>query len=358
MNNKKVIAFYLPQFHEIPENNSWWGKGFTEWTNVKKSKKLYVNHNQPRIPLNNNYYNLTDLKTIEWQAKIASENNIHGFCFYHYWFNGKLLLEKPIELFKESTINFNYCLSWANEPWTRTWEGSQKNILMPQKYGGEKEWRKHFEYLLPFFLDKRYIKINNKPIFLFYRASNIPNCDEMILFWNQLALENNLKGIYFIESLTIFQNESCIENSEALVEFEPLNTLGFHLPISYRIKKKTQKLFAKYFNENYIKGNIHDYNFIWELILKKKRKKTDKKRFLGAFVDWDNSPRKGNKALIIDGATPEKFDFYLRKQINNFSEEYIFINAWNEWAEGTYLEPDTKNGNGYLERIKKLINKY
>ena len=163
-----IIAFYLPQFHTIPENDEWWGKDFTEWTNVKKTKPLFLSHNQPRVPLDKNYYDLMNPATFLWQTELAKKYNVDGFCFYHYWFDGKLLLEKPLEMWlKHPEFDRAFCFSWANEPWTRSWDGLNKNILMPQNYNGEKDIIAHFNYMLPFFNDSRYIKIDNKPVFVF-----------------------------------------------------------------------------------------------------------------------------------------------------------------------------------------------
>ena len=179
----KIIAFYLPQFYTFPENDAWWGKGFTEWTNTRKAVPQFQNHYQPRVPYRDNYYTLTNSDAIAWQIAEAKKYGIYAFCFYHYWFaNGKKLLEKPVELFlKNKDLNMNFCLSWANEPWTRSWDGEQKQIIMPHEYGGEKEWRDHFFYLLDFFRDERYIKIKNRPLFVFYRPEIFPEFEKMIM---------------------------------------------------------------------------------------------------------------------------------------------------------------------------------
>ena len=161
----KIIALYLPQFHEIPENNEWWGKGFTEWTNVKTAKPSFKGQYQPRIPLNNNYYNLTDVRAQEWQAKLAKEYGIYGFCYYHYWFEGKMLLEKPAEIMlKNLSVDMPFCFCWANHTWLRAWADKSNRTLIKQTYGTEEDWINHFNYLLPFFKDERYIKEDGKPI--------------------------------------------------------------------------------------------------------------------------------------------------------------------------------------------------
>lgn len=349
MGDTKIIAFYLPQYHTIPENDKWWGEGFTEWTNTKKARPLFKGHQQPKTPLNDNYYCLLDSETQEWQAKLAQENGVYGFCYYHYWFNGKMLLEKPMELMLENkNITLPFCISWANEPWARTWDGKDKEVLMPQSYGGEKEWQEHFNYLLRFFKDDRYIKIDNKPVFLIYRTSNIPNCEQMIEYWNQLCKKYDFNGIYLIETMNSFQNRSCLNNSSAVVEFEPMLTIRHYLPLHTQgiryIKKKLSIL------------DKLDYNSVWEKIINKDID-YGKKKFLGAFVSWDNTARKGKKGLVIKNSNAELFKKNLKRQIlkcKKEKSELIFINAWNEWAEGTYLEPDDNEKYNYIKVIKEV----
>ena len=363
-NKMKIIAFYLPQFHSIRENDRWWGKGFTEWTNVKKAKPLFKGHYQPRKPFNNYYYNLLDQETREWQANLAKKYGIYGFCYYHYWFNGKKLLEKPLEeVLRLKKPNFPFCMSWANEPWTRTWDGGENRILMPQEYGEKKEWREHFIYLMQFFKDKRYIKINNKPLFLIYRAHSIKKIDEMIIYWDKLAKKNGLKGIYIAETMTGFNNKSFSKKSKAIVEFEPMYSLHNYTGDYFKISNKFKLIFNNILsNLNISKRffNIVNYDFVWDKIIRRQKKYKGKQVFLGAFVDWDNSPRKGDKALIIKGSTPEKFKKYLSFQIKKskeiYNSEILFINAWNEWAEGAHLEPDKKRGIKYLEMIKNILD--
>lgn len=368
----KILTFYLPQFHTIPENDKWWGKGFTEWTNTKKTKPLFKNHNQPREPLGDNYYDLSDIEVMKWQAKIAQDHGIYGFCYYHYWFNGKKLLEKPLEnMLKDKDVTIPFCLSWANESWTRAWDGGEKDVLMPQEYGHKKEWKEHFNYLVDFFKDERYIKIENKPMFVIYRTNNIPNVNEMIDYWNSLTQEHGFSGLYIVETFTFYQNSIAIESSEAVIEFEPAYTMAN----VDSIKKKILTMSGVHINQ--VKYRIFDkiHNFIypkivktlnydlvwWDIITRKSFDKSNKKRYLGAFIDWDNTPRKGKSAFLFRNVSVEKFKFYLSRQLiraQKHKSEFLFINAWNEWAEGTYLEPDKKNGLKYLEVIKKLMNKY
>lgn len=357
MNNKvQILAFYLPQFHRFKENDEWWGEGFTEWVNVKKAVPLFKGHEQPRVPLNDNYYDLSNPKDIQWQVDLAKEYGLGGFCIYHYWFDGKLLLDKPIDLFKRLERKIDYCFCWANEPWTRSWDGETNVVLMPQRYGGEKEWEDHFQYLLPFFKDSYYIKKNNKPMLVLYRTNNIPNCDDMIRYWDRRCVEEGFDGIYTVEEMNAFQKKAVCKYTDAVLEFEPMNAL----------KKRNFWIMGR----DYIRSRIHDiknkthlsvfqYDDVWKSILARnyKTEDSDKKIYLGGFVGWDNTARKGTNGLVLDGATPEKFKQNLQKQVERArlqESEYIFINAWNEWGEGTYLEPDEKHGTKYLEAIKAI----
>lgn len=358
----KIIAYYLPQFHQIKENDIWWGPGFTEWTNVKKAKPLYRNHYQPRIPLHKNYYDLSDNSVMVKQMKLAKKYNIDGFCFYHYWFHGKKLLEKPVEsVLSNQAAKLPFCLMWANEPWTRTWNGDihSKGVIMPQDYGDEKDWMEHFYYLLPFLKDKRYIRINDIPIFIIYRASSIPKCTKMLKCWRNLAKQNGLKDIYFICSQTITKNSTYIPEFQAVADFEPHATWG----------RFDKDCFIGYYDKlkNKLSGDIYNDFTVWnyDSIYRKlvQDRKFADKHFLGAFVDWDNSPRRESGAYIVKGATPEKFYKYLVRQLkrsNNMENEFLFLNAWNEWGEGAYLEPDEKFGYAYLNAVKRavqLVNK-
>ena len=368
----RVIAFYLPQFHEIPENNKWWGEGFTEWKNMKQSKPLYPGHYQPRVPLNNNYYSLDDINILKWQSRLAKEYNVHGFCFYHYWFNGKLLLEKPVEKFlNDKSIDINFCLSWANETWTRSWASKKDEILIEQNYGSKKEWEKHFYYLLPFFNDKRYIKNNNKPVFVIYRPEQIEKINEMIDYWQELAKQNNLPGISFVYQQVDYylSKDGNKPKFDYRIEYQPSYafTLINRKTLKTKIRKvvsKTLARFEKIFKtelRSRIKQDVKRYNYddVWNFILKQR---PDHKAIPCAFVDWDNTPRRSNRGTSIDGASPDKFKYYYellyKKTMKYYETDLLFVFAWNEWAEGGYLEPDSKYEYGYLKAIKDVHDKY
>lgn len=352
MKKTKVLAFFLPQYHEVEENNIWWGKGFTEWTNVKSAKPLYKGHYQPKIPYADNFYDLSCVETLAKQTELATQYGVDGFCFYHYWFEGKKLLEKPIELLlSHPEIKIQYCISWANETWSRRWNGEEKKILIKQTYGNEKDWEEHFRYLLPFFKDSRYIRVDNRPVVILYRAFDIPRCDEMISYWNCRMRDEGLQKIYIIETLNSTQKKGCIQKSSAHVEFEPMYTIYKCLGFG---KRGYRYLFHHLELSNVGCRDFLSYDKIWDLILRRK-KCGEKKTFLGAFPGWDNTARKGKAGMVVKGSTPQKFEIYFKEQFQRSVEqdrEFIFINAWNEWGEGAYLEPDEYHEFAYLQAIR------
>lgn len=365
----KIITFYLPQYHEIPENNEWWGNGFTEWENLKKAKPLFKGHNQPRVPYENKYYNLLDDDVKKWQIKLAKDNGVYGFCFYHYWFGGHLLLEQPTQQFlKNKGLDFPFCLSWANEPWTKAWVSKSDEILIDQRYGSKKEWREHFDYLTPYFLDDRYIKNNNKPLFIIYRPNQIECLNEMIDSWQKWAKEIGLPGIDFAYQQV---DLDLVEGSDTSrfkynIEFQPIYALQDLT--SSRVKKfeiaakSVDNIFNKIFRfkpSNILMRKVRTYGYddVWKKILERNAK--DNKCIPGVFVDWDNTPRRGEKGRVFIGGNPEKFKNYMKDMINKTKNEYkkdmIFLTAWNEWSEGCYLEPDIRHNDAYLRAIKEAL---
>lgn len=356
MNKTKLIAFHLPQFHTIPENDEWWGEGFTDWVNVKKAKSLYNTHNQPRVPLNNNYYDLSDVEVMRWQSELAKEYGVYGFCYYHYWFGGKLLLQKPLEnLLKEKDIDFPFCLCWANETWCRTWDGGTRNVLIQQEYGGEKEWKEHFEYLKDFFLDSRYIRVDNKPVIVIYRSGDCECFNEMIACWRELCPQYGIDDLYVIDERNGFK-QSDNEQTDALLDFEPFYSLWIERSFKNKVIERIRTEFFRLIRRNTL--HYYSYDNLWKSIINRDYSRVNKKIYTGAFVDWDNTPRRKKGGIVVEGASPEKFAFYLEKQLkraNSMGNEFVFINAWNEWAEGTYLEPDEKNEYKYLNAIRQIV---
>lgn len=373
----KIIAFYLPQFHAIPENDEWWGEGFTEWTNIKGAKALFDGHDQPRIPLNNNYYNLLDNNTIKWQIGLAKKYGVYGFCFYHYWFDGHMLLQKPMEnMLHDPDLNIPYCICWANENWTNAWKADKGiKTLIQQTYGKEDEWKRHFEYLLPFFKDKNYILEDNKPFFVIYRPEIVPCLNEMLDYWEKLARENGFDGMVFAYQQLSYhilngRDESRFKYN---IEYQPsyarydqkINEENEMKQIAFKIRSSIRKMASsidRLFHTNISVKltrrilQTEDYDELCQQIINKRP--DSEKAIPGMFVGWDNTPRRGKKGRVCIGATPEKFAYYLKKQVDNAKENYhkdmLFIFAWNEWAEGGYLEPDERYKYRYLEEIKKV----
>ncbi len=351
----QVLALYLPQFHETPENNKWWGQGFTEWTNTKKAKQLFKGHYQPRTPYQNNFYDLSDVAVMKWQAEIAKQYGIDGFCYYHYWFGGKQMLHKPLlQMLKDRSVDIPFCFSWANDSWNRAWDGEDKQILMQQEYGTEKNWQQHLDYLLMFFKDERYIKKNNKPVFFIYRACGFNRMNEMFVYWNDQLKKHGFDGIYVVETLNTFQTEPFCNISSAVFHFEPMYTLRKSINLSNKIKGRLKLMFNKQF---LAKDN---YTRIWKNILHfaNQTPSHNKDICLGAFVDWDNTARKGEAGLVVKNASPKKFGHYLTDLLHIARQKqipFLIINAWNEWAEGCYLEADEKYEYEYLIEVKKAV---
>lgn len=361
----KTIAFYLPQFHCIPENDKWWGTGFTEWVNVKKAKQLYKGHYQPRVPLNDNYYNLLDIDTMCWQVDLAKSYGLYGFCFYHYWFSGKRLLEKPVEMYlAHKELDLPFCICWANENWTDGWAAKTPRILIGQEEGDQIKWKEHFEYWIPFFKDERYIRKDGKPILVIYKPDLFPHMSDMLDYWDYLAMQNGLPGLIFISQL--FPRNMDETRFDYVIEYQPTCTyVEITRPKNRYVKniKEVIKKVAQQYCSLDLEGlklqklQRYDYDEIWKKILM--RPVISEKCIPGAFVDWDNTARKSERGYVIEGATPKKFYHFFKQQIinakTNYKKDMIFLFAWNEWAESGYLEPDAKFRYGYLESMKRAL---
>ena len=372
----KIIPLYLPQFHTIPENDEWWGKGFTEWVNVREARPLFEGHNQPRVPLNNNYYDLSDIETLKWQCRIAKEYGIYGFCMYHYWFNGHLLLEKPMEmLLAHPEIDIKYCISWANHDWTDAWKASnrQPKVLIAHNFDDEKDWVDHFNYLLSFFKDPRYMTENNKPLMVIYIPNIIRKLKKMLDVWSQMARDNGFDGLTFIyqSAASSFDNSWDHSLFDYGVEMNP----GY---VGLANRQKNSSFFPKLMKYSHeIKRFLHirrsllpqkkitevskaDYDYTWQRILELRPLSNAPKMIPCAFTDWDNTPRHKERGYLFQGVSPDKFKSYFKQLIDNtknfYDTDMIFVFAWNEWAEGGYLEPDEKNGFAFLEAIKECLS--
>lgn len=358
MKKIKAVAFYLPQFHAIPENDRWWGEGFTEWTNVKKAIPLWNGHYQPKVPMDKNYYNLLNIDVMISQAKMAKKYGLHGFCYYHYWFGkGKKLLERPIEMMLNNPlVDIPFCFSWANENWSRNWDGGNREIMVEQDYGDEESWELHLNYLAKFFSDPRYIRIDNKPVFIIYKPELIKRFNEMISYFRKNVKRYGIKDLIVCSQYpNVFRIDKTHYDLDYKIKFEPMYT-NCHYQDKNIISRK---ITALKLGVKRIDGlTVRNYDKQWKYILNAEKK--GENLIPGAFVDWDNTAR-NKKGTVFVGATPKKFKHYfheLIEQVKNdeFPTEFVFINAWNEWGEGAYLEPDEKHGYAYLEAMVDVLN--
>lgn len=352
----KVLAMYLPQYHVIPENSEWWGEGFTEWTNVKSAVPLFEGHYQPRVPANGNYYDLSDPDTMSKQMLLAKHYGIDGFCIYHYWFNGKQLLEKPANMLLErEKIDLPFCFCWANEPWTRNWDGDEgsKVTLIGQSYGNFEDWYRHYNYLSVFFRRKEYIKVDGKPVLVIYKQELIDEREDMLMLWNAMAIEEGFSGIFVINT----RRSNVPENElygDAFFDFEPQATVN---AVSLTEQDMATRIYTGNRSDNdEMTYRVYDYEKICQYMVS--RNVINDKHYLGMYIGWDNTARRGLlTGGIFENVTPDIFKKHFELQYCRAlkaNHEFMFINAWNEWAEGTYLEPDEKFGFGYLEAIRAV----
>lgn len=358
MSNKiRPIAFVLPQFHPIPENDLWWGEGFTEWTNVKKAKPLFRGHYQPQLPTTKlGFYDLRLPEARQAQADLAQAHGIHGFCYYHYWFNGKRLLNYPIdEILSLQKPEMPFMLCWANENWTRTWDGLDKLVLMKQEYSYEDD-AAHMRWLCGnVFPDKRYIRVNDCPVFVIYRHDLFPDIVKTVKIWRDIAMnEFGFKGLYLCITESFYDNTNPVDiNFDASVEFSAHQVMK-----NIIIKSDWEKWLGKLLNKKPKTYILHDFKIgVTQMI---NRKTPDYKLYRSVTPCWDNSARKSNNANVGIGSSPKIYYKWLKSIKDNFKpfskeENFIFINAMNEWGEGNHLEPCVKYGTKYLEATKRAL---
>lgn len=372
MKKIKPIAIYFPQFHSIPENDKWWGKGFTDWTKVKEGYQLFEGHHQPRVP-QDGYYDLREKTFIEHQVNMAKEYGIYGFAIYHYWFDGKQLLETPKEtILNNKDIDIPFCLIWANETWARRWEGKDSEILQEQTYEPTFEkWKEHFDYIKPYLMDERAIRIDGKPVFHIYRPHLVTRVKDMLKYWRKLAMEEGIGELYFMAIKSFdFPDNKILDEFDGVLFFNPheavnskeykgkrvlIENLLRHCPENWVEKMRTMRSKMR---TSYV---LHPYKKVFDVVLRREFNYKNKDTFNMAFLEWDNTARYKDKATVYHGCTPKIFKEYFTKLLkqeskkHSLDKQYVYINAWNEWAEGTYLEPDTNNGYAYLEAVKQAV---
>lgn len=361
----RIIAFYLPQYHPTPDNDKWWGKGFTEWTNVGKARPLFKGHYQPRVPADLGYYDLRLPQVREQQAALAAEAGIYGFCYYHYWFgNGKRELELPFdEVLRSGEPDFPFCLCWANETWhTKFWnkDGSViKRPLVKQEYPGDEDTANHFESLLPAFSDKRYIRIDGKPLFMIYKPFDYKQVDRFIAQWNDMARRHGMKGIHFVAHINKDITRATVRRLLDM-GFDAVNTVGLWeartADKTGRIRHSLHKL------GTFLFGIPNAYRY--EKLYGKFLSDTDSAAevYPTLIPNWDHTPRSGRAGYLLTGSTPELFGKHARQALDTVMrkdphDRVAFLKSWNEWGEGNYMEPDLKFGKGYIEALRREIEK-
>lgn len=369
MSSPKVIAFYLPQYHPTPHNDEWWGKGFTEWTNVGKARPLFKGHYQPKVPADLGYYDLRLPEARNAQAELAKEAGIYGFCYYHYWFgNGKEELELPFnEVLRLGEPDFPFMLCWANESWHKKfWDkdgnGTSKQILVEQTYPGEQDIIDHFYRLLPAFKDHRYIRIDGKPAFMIYKPQDIPNVNLFINKWNELAIKNNLTGIFFIahhaSTAKHEMSDECIR--QLLTDgFSAINIVRLFRSVSLRsfserVKTKLKNILLR-------RPLTYPYRKVTKLCTSDIDR--NEEIFPTLIPNWDHTPRSGYGGMVYTGATPRLFRIHCEEifsEVNKKKDEHkvVFLKSWNEWGEGNYIEPDLKYGRQFMHALRDALKKF
>jgi lipopolysaccharide biosynthesis protein len=348
----RLIAFYLTQFHPIPENDLWWGKGFTEWTNVTKAAPLFEGHLQPHLPTDFGFYDLRLRETRRDQIKVAKEYGIDGFCYHYYWFSGKRLLQQPLDdMLGDPQSDMPFCLCWANENWTRRWDAAEHEVLIAQKYLPDDDLN-FIKSLIPFFEDSRYIRVDGKPFLIVYRPQHLPDARKTLEIWREHCRAIGLGEIHLCAALTHGNEDYQQYGFDSGVEFPPHNL---------RFANSNERVD---FHEEF-KGNVFQYAQIAEFYLS--RTYANPRVFKTVFPSWDNTARTKERALITLNGVPENYEFWLASTLDlalgaqEGGEQVVFINAWNEWAEGCHLEPDRCFGHGFLAATrdaKQGVRKY
>ena len=374
----RVIAFYLPQYHPTPENDKFWGKGFTEWTNVTKAKPLFKGHYQPQLPADLGFYDLRLPEIREEQAQLARKAGIEGFCYWSYWFgNGRKTLDMQFnEVLKTGKPDFPFCLGWANHDWTtKTWEAgtnrSSTSMIFEQLYPGEEDYKNHFFNVLPAFKDYRYITVEGKPLFIIFNPHMVPDVSDFISLWNRLAIENGLSGVYFVcryAALPEINSRNYLDIEAVADErYDEMFTKGFNgvnsITLKYaefRAKSLIHKAISSTLRKHF-DGYIEKYKY--KDIIKNIIMKQDYREGVYPTIipRWDRSPRAGRRAIVYYDSTPELFRKSVEMALKCVEERdaehrIIFLNAWNEWGEGAYMEPDLKFGHGYLDALREALS--
>lgn len=342
----RLIAFFLPQFHPTPENDAWWGKGFTEWTNVTKSKPLFEGHYQPHLPSDLGFYDLRLRETRHEQIELAKRFGIDGFCYHYYWFSGTRLLHRPLDdMLADRESDMPFCLCWANENWTRRWDAAEHEILIAQKYLPDDDLN-FIKSIIPFFRDPRYIRLNNEPLLIVYRPQHLPDARKTAKVWRDYCAAVGIGTIHLCAALTHGNEDYARFGFDSGVEFPPHNMKSANI-------NGTIKFYETF------RGNVMQYATIAQSYLDRTY---DRARVFKTVVPaWDNTARTSDRALMLLNGTPENYEYWLSSTIDHVqrtdkSDQLVFLNAWNEWAEGCHLEPDRRFGHGFLQATLNAKN--
>lgn len=359
----RVIAHYLPQFHPIPENDKWWGAGFSEWTNTAKAKPLFRGHHQPNVPADLGFYDLRVPETRQAQADMARAHGVEAFCYWHYWFAGDRLLERPFnEVLRSGEPDFPFCLGWANHTWSGVWYGAPNTILKEQTYPGLTDHEAHFQLLLEAFSDPRYLMVDGKPFFLIFQPTELPDPVRTTDFWRELAVKAGLKGLHIV-GVTHEPEWNPNEHGFDAVTISEIRHLfsmpgmGFSTRLrrrllrDERVKAWRERLMSRPINVRFYKDIYQD------LVVKQS---LDFEYYPSVIPNWDNTPRSGTRGSVMLNSTPELFRKHLQSAIARvadapFQHRILMLKSWNEWAEGNYMEPDLRYGNAYLEVLRDEI---
>jgi len=348
----RAVAFYLPQFHPIPENDSWWGTGFTEWTNVAKARALFPGHRQPHIPADLGFYDLRLPEAREAQAGLAANHGIEAFCYWHYWFgNSRRILDRPFaEVLSSGRPDFPFCLGWANQTWTGTWHGAPDRVLIEQRYPGREDEVAHFESLLPAFRDERYLRVDGRPVFYVFRPEELPDPARFVDHWQSLAERSGLGGLYLVAEVSDLLGAGPRYRRVAADGFDA----GVHVRLPANVTQTTTTVMRA--TRKGLRWPEH-YPYAREPLAPPPRSWPDEPLLRPCvYPNWDNTPRSGRRGLVLTGSSPDLFRLHVRDAVTRVSslpedERLVWVKSWNEWAEGNYIEPDLEFGRGWLDAV-------
>jgi lipopolysaccharide biosynthesis protein len=349
----RALAFHLPQFHPIQENNEWWGNGFTEWTNTAKARRLYPGHYQPHVPADLGFYDLRNPESRAQQAELAARFGVEGFVYWYYWFgHGRRLLERPVaEILASGDPKLPFCLAWANQTWTGVWHGAPERVLVEQEYPGHEDDRAHFQLLLEAFRDARYIRVDDKPLLYVFRPEQLPDASEWVTRWQKMAIGAGLPGLYLVAEMSDLLGAGPI--------FPEPFAAGFDAAVHVRIPVDTSSTALARMRLLRRLGLPEIYRYAEQPVLRPPST-SERPVFPCVYPGWDNTPRAGRRGLVAHGATPEHFRTHVHEAVQRVADHrpdqrLVFIKSWNEWAEGNHMEPDLKWGLAFLEALRDEV---